>query len=128
LHAGSALRRTFAAGPEAGAPADPPDEGDLNALFDRAMLEGRIRESEIEQIAEERGMSSEQVEDVRDQLAACGIVVDDDLGRPAVARATPTGCSPTTPSTRWTGSWPKRRVTGCSARPRRFRSPSESSA
>jgi RNA polymerase primary sigma factor len=64
---------------------DPPGAGDLNALFDRGMIDGRIRESELEQVAEERGLGPEQVEDLRDQFAACGIAVEDDLGRPAAA-------------------------------------------
>jgi RNA polymerase primary sigma factor len=65
--------------------ADPPGGGDLNALIDRASLEGRVRESEIERTAEERGLALEEVEDLRDQLAACGVDVEDDLGRPAAA-------------------------------------------
>ncbi|HEY6890684.1 MAG TPA: sigma-70 family RNA polymerase sigma factor [Solirubrobacter sp.] len=68
-----------------GEPGDPPGEGDLNALIDRATLEGRVLESEIEQVAEDLGFSPGRVEDLRDQLAACGVKVEDNLGLPAAA-------------------------------------------
>jgi RNA polymerase primary sigma factor len=70
---------------EAATPDDPPGGGDVDALFDQATAEGRVRESQIEQTAEELGLSPEAVEDLRDQLGACGVEVVDDLGRPAVA-------------------------------------------
>jgi hypothetical protein len=48
---------------------DPSGSGDIDALMDRAILEGRVRESEIEQVAEELGLSPEAVQDLRDQLS-----------------------------------------------------------
>jgi DNA-directed RNA polymerase sigma subunit (sigma70/sigma32) len=67
------------------APLDLPGEEDLTALLDRATLKGRVRESEIERVAEERGLPPEELEDLRDQLAACDVEVEDDVGRPAAA-------------------------------------------
>jgi len=64
---------------------DPPGHGDVNALLDRATLEGSIRESEVEHVAEVAGLSLEELEDLRAQLAACGVAVEDDVGRPAAA-------------------------------------------
>ena len=64
---------------------DPPGGGDLDALLDRGLLDGSVQESEIEQIAEELALSPEAVEGLRDQLAACGVRVEDNVGRPAVA-------------------------------------------
>jgi RNA polymerase primary sigma factor len=68
-----------------GEPAREPHPGDIDALLDRGMLEGTVQESEIEQLAEELGLSAIAVEDLRDQLAACGIEVVDNVGRPARA-------------------------------------------
>ena len=67
------------------APIDLPGQEDLTALLDRATLKGRVRESEIERVAEERGLAPEALEDLRDQLAACDVEVEDDVGRPAAA-------------------------------------------
>ncbi len=70
---------------DADASDEPPDSGGFNALIDRAVLAGSVRESEIERLVEERGLRPAEVEDLRDQLAACGVEVDDDVGRPAAA-------------------------------------------
>jgi RNA polymerase primary sigma factor len=59
---------------------DPPDGTDLTALLDRALAAGRVRESELEQAAIELGLEAERLEDVRDQLGACGVEVVDDVG------------------------------------------------
>ena len=64
---------------------DDPRGGDLDVLLDRGLLDGRVQESEIEQIAEERALSPEAVEGLRDQLAALGVRVEDNVGRPAAA-------------------------------------------
>ncbi len=64
---------------------DPPGGGNLDAFFDRALLSGRVRESALERVTLELGLGPEAVEDVRDQLAACGVEVEDDLGREASA-------------------------------------------
>ena len=53
--------------------------------MDRATLKGRVRESEIERVAEEPGLAPEALEDLRDQLAACDVEVEDDVGPPAAA-------------------------------------------
>ena len=42
---------------------------------------GGIRESELEQAAAALGLDAERLEDVRDQLAACGVAVSDDVSR-----------------------------------------------
>jgi RNA polymerase primary sigma factor len=63
---------------------DPPDGGDLDALFDRAVIAGRVRESELERLASELGLDAVRLEDVRDQLGAC-VEVTDDVGRPRAA-------------------------------------------
>ena len=64
---------------------DPPRGGDLDALLDRGLLDGSVQESEIEQVAEELALGPEAVEGLRDQLAALGVRVEDNLGRPAPA-------------------------------------------
>jgi RNA polymerase primary sigma factor len=61
----------------------PPAGEDANALLDRGLRHGSVRESEIERLAEEIDLGAEAVEDLREQLAACGIEVEDDIGRPA---------------------------------------------
>jgi RNA polymerase primary sigma factor len=62
-------------------PDDPPEGVGLDVLFDRALAAGSIRESALERTAMELGLDAERVEDVRDQLAALGIDVEDDVGR-----------------------------------------------
>jgi RNA polymerase primary sigma factor len=66
---------------------DPPPGGDIDALLERAIRDGFIRESEIEQLVDALGLDSEALEDLRDQLAACGAEVLDNVGRPAAATA-----------------------------------------
>jgi RNA polymerase primary sigma factor len=63
----------------------PPADGDVTTLLDRGLHDGYVRESEIEQLAEDLGLRAEAVEDLRDQLAALGIEVHDDVGLPAAA-------------------------------------------
>jgi RNA polymerase primary sigma factor len=70
---------------EAGLSDDPPGGGDMDALIDRGLRDGKVLESEIERLANELGLSAVAVEDLRDQLAACGVEVEDDLGRPSAA-------------------------------------------
>ena len=70
---------------DVGAPDDPPGGGDCDALIDRALRAGRVLESEIEQLTDELGLTPEAVEDLRDQLAACGVEVEDNIGRPAAS-------------------------------------------
>lgn len=62
-----------------------PAGADVNALLDRALGVGRVRESEIEQLARELVLDGLAVEDLRDQLGALGVEVEDDIGRPAAA-------------------------------------------
>jgi RNA polymerase primary sigma factor len=64
---------------------DPPAGGDIGGLLHRAIRDGYVRESEIEQLADDHGLGPEAVEDLRDQLAACGAGVLDNVGRPAAA-------------------------------------------
>jgi RNA polymerase primary sigma factor len=64
---------------------DPPPDAGVDALLGRATAEGRVRESEIEAVVDACGLAAEGVEDLRDQLAACGVQVEDDVGRPAGA-------------------------------------------
>jgi len=64
---------------------EPPAGGDIDALIDRALRDGKVLESRIEQLSEELGLTPSAVEDLRDQLAACGVQVEDDVGRPAAA-------------------------------------------
>ena len=62
---------------------DLPSRDDLAVLLDRAVATGRVAESEIEQTAEDLGLDPREVEDLRDQLGALGVEVDDNVGRPA---------------------------------------------
>jgi RNA polymerase primary sigma factor len=64
---------------------DPPDGGDVGALFDRALATGHVRESELERLAAQLALDPERLEDVRDQLAALGVEVADDVGRASEA-------------------------------------------
>jgi RNA polymerase primary sigma factor len=65
------------------APEDLPPGADVAALFDRALATGNVAESDIEHLVQEIGLGPAEVEDLRDQLAALGIAVIDDVGRPA---------------------------------------------
>jgi RNA polymerase primary sigma factor len=64
-------------------PDDLPPGTALAALLDRALANGRAAESDVERLAQDAGLDPTEVEDLRDQLAALGIEVDDDVGRPA---------------------------------------------
>ena len=55
----------------------------VDALVERGERDGCVRESEIERLAEELGLEPAQLEELRERLAARGIAVDDDCGRPA---------------------------------------------
>jgi RNA polymerase primary sigma factor len=57
---------------------------DVDALVERGERDGCVRESEIEQLAEELALEPAELERLRDRLAQRGIGVDDDdCGRPA---------------------------------------------
>ena len=58
-------------------------EPQVDAFVDRGERDGGVRESEIEQLAEQLGLGALTVEDLRDQLADRGVAVEDDCGRPA---------------------------------------------
>jgi RNA polymerase primary sigma factor len=62
-----------------------PADDDLTGVLDRATVSGRVHESEIERVADAQALRPDQIEDLRDQLAACGVEIDDDVGRPAEA-------------------------------------------
>lgn len=64
---------------------DLPPGSHLDTLIDRAILAGRVTESAIEQLADELALGPSAVGDLREQLAAFGVEVVDDLGRPAGA-------------------------------------------
>lgn len=59
------------------------DQRSVDALVERGERDGCMRESEIERLAEELGLVPAQLEELRARLAARGIAVDDDCGRPA---------------------------------------------
>ncbi|HEX6021181.1 MAG TPA: sigma-70 family RNA polymerase sigma factor [Solirubrobacter sp.] len=71
--------------PDARASDDPPGGGDVDALIDRGLRDGSVRESEIEQLAVELGLGAAAIQDLRDQLGACGVEVEDDVGRPSAS-------------------------------------------
>ena len=54
-------------------------------LLDRAEGDGGVAESEIEALAGELELSPEEVEALRERLAARGVVIDDDCGRTGTA-------------------------------------------
>ena len=77
---------------------EPLDDLDLEALHDElppevtkwlaeGRLEGSVRESEIERLAEAHGLSPAQIEQVRERLAEQGVAVEDDCGLPATPSA-----------------------------------------
>jgi RNA polymerase primary sigma factor len=70
---------------------DPPASGDIDELLDRGLHDGYVRESDVERLAEELGLEPAAVEDLRDQLAALGVEVLDDVGRPAAATSYASG-------------------------------------
>ena len=62
---------------------DPVDE--LDDFAERARLRRSVRESEIEQLAQDLGLDPAEVEELRARLADRGVAVQDDVGRPASA-------------------------------------------
>ena len=57
----------------------------IDALVERGERAGRLCESDIEQVAEQLALDPVALEGVRDLLAARGVAIDDDCGRPARA-------------------------------------------
>ena len=88
----------------------------IDALIDRAERAGGLRESDIEQLAEQLALDAEALEDLRDQLAACGVASRTTAAAPRARRATTTASSRTTRSTRSISSWPRPPGIACSPR------------
>ena len=57
----------------------------VDALVERGEREGGLRESDIEQLAEQLALDAVALDALRDQLADRGVAIEDDCGRPARA-------------------------------------------
>jgi RNA polymerase primary sigma factor len=55
----------------------------VDALVERGVHEGRLRESDVEALAERLALDAVALEGVRERLAEHGVEVEDDCGRPA---------------------------------------------
>ena len=66
------------------ASADAPTAG-IDALVEHGEREGRLQESDIEQLAEQLALDAVTLDALRNQLADRGIAIEDDCGRPARA-------------------------------------------